>query len=215
MIKVEHAKRDVFILILGVSLVVVGLVLGLTAREQKIELTMQKEKSAESIELLAGVLDDSQLDYNLANEYIMNHLPYEIVSSTLYSHSHTASKVEDVELAKYTVGQLYNAIRNRDINDFLAVFQTSSYIEYLNKFDSYEETLSSLDQYFQKILKDDTLSTISMMEDNENTYTLYFSYQDGTEIEVPVGFELEKDSHSKAEYAVIHTGIDEVFTYFN
>ena len=172
----------------------------LKAREQNISLI-----EAQQIEL-----DNVSNRYNLAINFILNHMPkmseekkeeLEVtLSNTFAFHSADKDLSGDTHAIGLSnvIGQFSSAIKNNDLTLFLGAFETTSYINYINQFNSAEEKEKGLIALLETLNREGKFENASFIEPTSfnKPVTIFLTYSDKSEIELSLEFVSVVDHHT-------------------
>lgn len=215
-------RAKVLLTICGI-LITLAILIGITIigiktnNKQQLE---EREESMKLIELQLVEIDNANENYNLAINFILNHLPklseekMEEIEVTLWNNFELEAKYNPLNIdsraigLSNVVGQLSNAIENNDLTLFLGAFETVTYINYINQFNSAEEKENGLEMVLERLSREGKFQNASYIEPSSmnKPVTIFLTYSDNVEIELSLDYVSNVDHHTH------ESGIEYLFT---
>lgn len=159
-----------------------------------------KEKTEQSFNQANKITQNNEETFELMYEYVRRHVPYyttamsedelvtkiirDIILEVQSEHAeeeHAAGEesnyLEDEQLV-YLTFQLQEALINEDSDEFMSVFQTNAYADFVYQFDSVDSLENALDELMSKITLDGSFESLTYKRNkrvnNQIDFTLYY-----------------------------------------
>jgi hypothetical protein len=134
--------------------------------------------------------------------------------------SHEEHKDEEpfAQQEKAFFAALYQALDESNLNAFLGLFDTYSYINYINGFETAEEKENALANVISKLTLEGNLASLSYSKVSNGTlldYRVLLEYKDGKSKVIELSLETAaKDQHSHNKHNLfIKTSIEEIIEF--
>lgn len=161
-----------------------------------------KAKTEQSFNQANEIIKSNEETFELMYEYVRRHVPYyttamaedelvtkiirdiirEVQSEHAEEEEHAAGEesgnLEDEQLV-YLSFQLQEALLNEDPDEFMSVFHTNAYADFVYQFDSAESLEEGLNELMSKITLNDSFESLTYKRNkrvnNQIDFTLYFN----------------------------------------
>ena len=199
----------VLLVILATLLTLAGLIFyGIESKEN--HRSAERKENLRLIEVQQIEIDNASERYDLAINFILDHMPkmseeildeLEITLRNTFTF-HSTDKSESIDTREIglsnVIGQLTSAIKNNDLTLFLGAFETITYINYINQFNSAEEKENGLKAVLERLSREGKFQKASFIEPTSynKPVTIFLTYSDNREIELSLEFVSVVDHHT-------------------